>query len=66
MGLFLNSRVPFEAYRLVTKDAYFIDKTLLLGELISALGTEMRFFRRRIKPLFLSWMSGMPCFICPL
>lgn len=44
MGLFLNSRVPFEAYRLVTRDAYFIDKTALLGELISALGTEKRFF----------------------
>lgn len=34
MGMFLNSKVPYEAYKKVTQDIYFVDKTLLLDELI--------------------------------
>lgn len=44
MGMFLNSRVPFESYRLITNDIYYIDKTALLSELIPSLETEKRFF----------------------
>lgn len=43
MGMFLNSRVPFEAYRLTRKDIYFVDKTALIEELFPALGIEKRF-----------------------
>lgn len=34
MGMFLNSSVPYEGYKEVLRDTYFIDKTLLLKELI--------------------------------
>lgn len=34
MGMFLNSNVPYEGYREVLRDTYFVDKTLLLKELI--------------------------------
>lgn len=44
MGLFLNSKIPFESYRLVKNDIYFVDKTALLNELIPSLGVEKRFF----------------------
>lgn len=43
MGIFLNSSVPFEAYRLIRKDTYFIDKTSLIKKLFSSLETEKRF-----------------------
>lgn len=43
MGMFLNSKTPFEAYRLVRKDAYFVDKTALIEELFPSLLTEKRF-----------------------
>lgn len=44
MGMFLNSRIPFESYRLVVRDDYFVDKTMLISELIPSLGVEKRFF----------------------
>lgn len=44
MGMFLNSRIPFEAYRLVKRDTYFVDKTALIDELIPSLAVEKRFF----------------------
>ena len=34
MGMFLNSSVPYEGYKEVLRDTYFVDKTLLLRELI--------------------------------
>lgn len=43
MGMFLNSRIPFESYRLVKRDTYFIDKTALIDELIPFLEVEKRF-----------------------
>ena len=43
MGMFLNSRIPFESYRLVKKDAYFVDKTALIDELFPFLEVEKRF-----------------------
>lgn len=30
MGMFLNSSVPYEGYKEVLRDTYFVDKTLLL------------------------------------
>ena len=44
MGLFLNSKAPYEAYKSVVRDTYFVDKTALLEELIPALGMEKRYF----------------------
>ena len=34
MGMFLNSSVPYEGYKEVLRDTYFVDKTLFLKELI--------------------------------
>lgn len=44
VGVFLNSKSPYESYRLVRKSPYYVDKTALLGELIPSLGVENRFF----------------------
>ncbi len=44
MGMFLSSKIPYEAYRLASAGKYFVDKTELLAELIPALGTTERFF----------------------
>lgn len=44
MGMFLNSRGPYEAYKSVVLDTYFVDKTALLKELIPALEMEKRYF----------------------
>ncbi len=43
MGIFLNSVAPYEKYKAVMSDQYFVDKTALLNELIPALGTEQRY-----------------------
>lgn len=43
MGIFLNSAAPFEKYKSVVFDEYFVDKTALLGELMPALGRSQRF-----------------------
>lgn len=44
MGVFLNSRVPFDLYRATAAEKYFVDKSVLLAELIPALGRNQRFF----------------------
>ena len=44
MGMFLNSPVPFEAYKAAKAGVYFVDKSDLLGELIPAFGTEDRYY----------------------
>lgn len=43
MGMFLNSCVPYERYREITGDPYFVDKTLFLKELIPSFGRQNRF-----------------------
>ncbi len=43
MGMFLNSRIPYESYRLVKRDAYFVDKTSFIDELFPFLEVEKRF-----------------------
>ncbi len=44
MGMFLDSRTPYEAYRRAALAKYFVDKSELLAELIPALGMPERFF----------------------
>lgn len=44
MGLFLNSRIPFDSYKATASEKYFVDKSALIAELIPALGTSQRFF----------------------
>lgn len=39
MGMFLNSKSPFEMYRKITQCPYFVDKSLLLTELIPSFGS---------------------------
>lgn len=43
MGIFLNSIAPCEKYRAVASDFYFVDKSSLLKELVSVLGTERKY-----------------------
>lgn len=43
MGMFLNSIIPCEAYREMADDTYFVDKSLLLQELIPALEKKNRY-----------------------
>lgn len=44
MGLFINSTIPSDAYKITVSGKYFVDKTALIAELIPALGTNQRFF----------------------
>ena len=37
-GMFLNSRVPYERYKEVLRDPYFVDKTMILKELVFYFG----------------------------
>ncbi len=43
MGIYLNRTSPYKKYSAVVSDEYFVDKTLLINELIPALGSERRF-----------------------
>lgn len=43
MGRFLDSIAPYESYREIVSDTYFVDKTLLLGELMPVLGKKNRY-----------------------
>lgn len=44
MGMFLNSKIPYEAYKAIASDTYFVDKSLLLEELIPAFGRGNRYY----------------------
>lgn len=44
MGLFLNSNAPYEGYREVLRDVYFVDKSLFLSELVPSFGKRNRYF----------------------
>ena len=62
MGMFLNSRIPFESYCLVKRDAYFVDKSSLINELFPFLEVEKRFIcitrsRRFEKVLWQTWLA---------
>ena len=36
MGKYLNSRVPFEVYKEIAGTRFFVDKSLLLEDILSA------------------------------
>ena len=40
MGKYLNSRVPFEAYKEIARTRFFVDKSLLIGDILSAAETD--------------------------
>lgn len=44
MGIFLDSRNPYENFREMASDIYFVDKSMLLQELIPFLGKKNRYF----------------------
>lgn len=44
MGMFLNSRIPYDSYRSTVSGKYFVDKSALISELIPALGMDERFY----------------------
>lgn len=44
MGMFLNSKIPYEAYNVIASDTYFVDKSLLIEELIPAFGKSNRYY----------------------
>ncbi len=44
MGFFLNSKGPCADYREMISDSYFVDKSMLIKELLPALGKKNRFF----------------------
>ena len=39
MGMYLNSKAPYEMYKKIVKNLYFVDKSLLLTELIPSFGS---------------------------
>lgn len=43
MGRFVNSIIPYAAYQEIVSDKYFVDKSMLINELIPALGRKNRF-----------------------
>lgn len=61
-SMFLNTIEPYEKYKVVVEDTYFVDKTALLEELIPALGKENRFFcitrPRRFGKTIMANMAG--------
>lgn len=44
MGLFLNSRNSYENFRELVQDTYFVDKSLIIQELIPSFGKKNRYF----------------------
>ncbi len=44
MGVFLNSSAPYENYKEIASDMYFVDKSPIIGELFPALGKRERHF----------------------
>lgn len=44
MGLYLNSKIPYTDYRETVQEPYFVDKTLLIQELVPSLGMKNRYF----------------------
>lgn len=44
MGMFLNSKMPCEDYRQTVSETYFVDKSILIKELIPSLGKKNRYF----------------------
>lgn len=62
MGIFLNSNIHYEAYKEIVSDTYFVDKSMLLSELIPALGKRTKYFcitrPRRFGKTVMAEMAG--------
>lgn len=62
MGMFLNSIIPYESYKEMVMDTYFIDKSMLLAELIPAVGRKNKYFcitrPRRFGKTVMAEMAG--------
>lgn len=43
MGIFLNSTIPYDFYKEIEDSPYFVDKTLLLEELLPRIGTAEKY-----------------------
>ncbi len=43
MGIFLNSTIPYDSYKEMEDSPYFVDKTLLLEELLPRIGTAEKY-----------------------
>ena len=43
MGMYLNSKAPYEGYKEVLRDSYFVDKSLFLNELIPSFEKKNRY-----------------------
>ena len=64
MGIFLNSRSPCADYREMVSDLYFVDKSMLITELIPALEKKNRYFCiSRPRRFGKSVMANMICSI---
>lgn len=44
MGMFLNSTVPYDAYKEMASDQYFVDKSMLIDELEPALNKANKYY----------------------
>lgn len=44
MGIFLDSKSPYENFREMASDIYFVDKSMLIQELIPSFGRKNRYF----------------------
>ena len=40
MGRYLNSRIPFETWKQISRTRFFVDKTLLLEDILDAAETD--------------------------
>ena len=40
MGRYLNSRAPFEVYKEIVRTRFFVDKSLLLEDILSAMEVD--------------------------
>lgn len=62
MGVFLNSIIPYESYKEMVMDTYFVDKSMLLAELIPAIGRKNKYFcitrPRRFGKTVMAEMTG--------
>lgn len=43
MGMYLNSMMVYDSYREIYKSPYFVDKTLMLDEIVPRIGTAEKY-----------------------
>ena len=69
MGFYLNSTEPLEMYREIVNSPYFVDKSAILTELNSLIGTETKYVcitrpRRFGKSVVASMIASYYSFSC--